>query len=146
MAGNGIFMVTSEDKNLNVILETMIGNFHHLIMAQKFIPEISEGDTRIILINGEPLPYGLARIPRPDEIRANLAKGGAGIIRKINKNDEIIINRIKPYLIEKNLNFVGVDVIGPYLTEINVTSPTGLVEIQNQSNINYAEFVINALQ
>ena len=146
MAGNGIFMVTKEDKNLNVILETMIGDSHHLIMVQKFIPEITEGDTRIILINGEPLPYGLARIPRPDEIRANLAKGGAGVIRKINQNDEIIINRIKPYLIEKNLNFVGIDVIGPYLTEINVTSPTGLVEIQNQSNINYAELVINALQ
>ncbi len=146
MAGNGIFMVTNADKNLNVILETMIGDFNHSIMVQKFIPEISEGDTRIILINGEPLPYGLVRIPRSDEIRANLAKGGAGIIRKINKNDEIIINRIKPYLIEKNLNFVGVDVIGPYLTEINITSPTGLVEIQNQSNINYAEFIINALQ
>ena len=124
----------------------MIGNFHHPIMAQKFIPEISKGDTRIILINGEPLPYGLTRIPKPGEIRANLAKGGSGVIRSINKNDEIIINRIKPYLIEKNLNFVGVDVIGPYLTEINITSPTGLVEIQNQSNINYAEFIINALQ
>ena len=146
MAGNGIFMVTKEDKNLNVILETMIGDSHHLIMVQKFIPEITEGDTRIILINGEPLPYGLARIPRPDEIRANLAKGGSGVIRSLNKKDEIIINRIKPYLIEKNLNFVGVDVIGPYLTEINITSPTGLVEIQNQSNINYAEFIINALQ
>ena len=146
MAGNGIFMVTNEDKNLNSILETMIGDFNHLIMAQKFIPEISEGDTRIILINGEPLPYGLARIPRSDEIRANLAKGGAGIIREVNKNDKIIISRIKPYLIEKNLNFVGIDIIGPYLTEINVTSPTGLVEIQNQSNINYSEFIINALQ
>jgi len=146
MAGNGIFMVTDEDKNLNVILETMIGDSRRSIMAQKFIPEISEGDTRIILINGEPLPYGLARIPSPDEIRANIAKGGSGIIRELNKNDEIIINRIKPYLLENNLNFVGIDVIGPYLTEINVTSPTGLVEIQNQSNINYAEFVINALQ
>jgi glutathione synthase len=146
MAGNGIFMVTSEDKNLNVILETMMGNFHHPIMAQKFIPEISNGDTRIILINGEPLPYGLTRIPKPGEIRANLAKGGSGIIRSINKNDEIIINKIKPYLLEKNLNFVGIDVIGSYLTEINITSPTGLVEIQNQSNINYAEVVINALQ
>jgi len=145
MAGNGIFMVTNEDKNLNAIMETMIGEFHHSIMAQKFIPEILEGDTRIILINGDPLPYGLARIPRPDEIRANLAKGGAGIIRKINKNDEIIIKRIKPYLIKKNLNFVGIDVIGSYLTEINVTSPTGLVEIQSQSNINYAEFIINEL-
>ena len=146
MAGNGIFMVTNKDKNLNAILETMINDSHHLIMAQKFIPEISEGDTRIILINGEPLPYGLTRIPKSDEIRANLAKGGSGIIRKINKNDKVIINRIKPYLLEKNLNFVGIDIIGSYLTEINVTSPTGLVEIQDQSNINYAEFVIIALQ
>ena len=146
MAGNGIFMVTNKDKNLNVILETMISDSNRSIMAQKFIPEISEGDTRIILVNGEPLPYGLTRIPQSDEIRANLAKGGSGVIRKINKNDEIIINRIKPYLLEKNLNFVGIDIIGCYLTEINVTSPTGLVEIQNQSNINYAEFIINALQ
>jgi len=146
MAGNGIFMVTKEDKNLNVILETMIGDSHHLIMVQKFIPEITEGDTRIILINGEPLPYGLARIPRPDEIRANLAKGGSGVIRSLNKKDEIIIKKIKPYLLEKNLSFVGIDVIGSYLTEINVTSPTGLVEIQNQSNINYAKFIIDALQ
>ncbi len=146
MAGNGIFMVTNKDKNLNVILETMISDSNRSIMAQKFIPEISEGDTRIILVNGEPLPYGLTRIPQSDEIRANLAKGGSGVIRKINKNDEIIINRIKPYLLEKNLNFVGIDIIGFYLTEINVTSPTGLVEIQNQSNINYAEFIINALQ
>lgn len=146
MAGNGIFMVTNKDKNLNVILETMISDSHHSIMVQKFIPEISEGDTRIILVNGEPLPYGLTRIPQSDEIRANLAKGGSGVIRKINKNDEIIISRIKPYLLEKNLNFVGIDIIGCYLTEINVTSPTGLVEIQNQSNINYAEFIINALQ
>lgn len=146
MAGNGIFMVTNKDKNLNVILETMIGDSHHSIMAQKFIPEIKDGDTRIILINGEPLPYGLTRIPQSNEIRANLAKGGSGVIRKINKNDEIIINRIKPYLLEKKLSFVGIDIIGSYLTEINVTSPTGLAEIQNQSNINYAEFIINALQ
>ena len=146
MAGNGIFMVTNADKNLNAILETMIGDFHHSIMAQKFIPEITNGDTRIILINGDPLPYGLTRIPRPDEIRANLAKGGSAVIRSINKNDEVIINRIKPYLLEKNLNFVGIDIIGNYLTEINITSPTGLVEIQNQSNVNYAEVVINALQ
>jgi len=92
------------------------------------------------------LPYGLSRVPKSDEIRANLAKGGKGIIRELNKQDAVIINRIKPYLIENNLNFVGIDIIGPYLTEINVTSPTGLVEIQEQTKINYSEFVINALQ
>ena len=146
MAGNGIFMVTKDDKNFNVILETMVGETHQLIMAQKFIPEIKDGDTRIIIINGVALPYGLSRIPRPDEIRANLAKGGSALIRDLNAKDEIIINRIKPYLIKNQLNFVGIDVIGPYLTEINVTSPTGLVEIQKQSDINVAEFVINALQ
>jgi len=146
MAGDGIFMITENDKNLNVILETMIGNSQQLVMAQEFIPDIKEGDTRIIIINGEALPYGLSRVPKSDEIRANLAKGGKGIIRELNKQDALIINRIKPYLIENNLNFVGIDIIGPYLTEINVTSPTGLVEIQEQTKINYSEFVINALQ
>ena len=100
----------------------------------------------IILINGEPLPYGLTRIPKSDEIRANLAKGGSGIIRKINKNDKVIINRIKPYLLEKNLNFVGIDIIGSYLTEINVTSPTCIREIDSAENTQIGEQLINAIR
>lgn len=142
MAGNGIFMASANDPNLNVILETMIAN-DQLIMAQKFIPDIKKGDKRIILIDGEPIPYALARIPQKNEIRANLAKGGKGIIQKISDKDMHIINTIKPYLKQNNFRFVGIDIIGEYLTEINVTSPTGLVEIEAQSKTNFTESIVN---
>lgn len=142
MAGNGIFMASVNDPNLNVILETMIAN-DQLIMAQKFIPDIKKGDKRIILIDGEPIPYVLARIPQNNEIRANLAKGGKGIIQKISDTDMHIINTIKPYLKQNNFRFVGIDIIGEYLTEINVTSPTGLVEIEEQSKTNFTESIVN---
>jgi glutathione synthase len=142
MAGNGIFMASANDPNLNVILETMIAN-DQLIMAQKFIPDIKKGDKRIILIDGEPIPYALARIPQNNEIRANLAKGGKGIIQKISDKDMHIINTIKPYLKQNNFRFVGIDIIGEYLTEINVTSPTGLVEIEAQSKTNFTESIVN---
>lgn len=145
MAGNGIFMVTSSDQNMNVILETMISDTNQLVMAQKFIPEVKYGDKRIILIDGEPLPYALARIPQNNEIRANLAKGGKGIIKKLSENDMAIVAAIKPYLRKNNFRFVGIDVIGNYLTEINVTSPTGLVEIQNQAEVNFSKFIVDAL-
>ncbi|MBT6140754.1 MAG: glutathione synthase [Nitrosomonadales bacterium] len=145
MAGNGIFMVTSNDQNMNVILETMTLHNHQLIMAQKFIPDIQYGDKRIILIDGEPLPYVLARIPQNNEIRANLAKGGKGVIRKLSEDDIAIVATIKPYLRKNNFRFVGIDVIGKYLTEINVTSPTGLVEIQAQAKINFSKSIIDAL-
>jgi len=145
MAGNGIFMVTSSDQNMNVILETMISDTNQLVMAQKFIPEVKYGDKRIILIDGEPLPYALARIPQNNEIRANLAKGGKGIIKKLSENDMAIVAAIKPYLRKNNFRFVGIDVIGNYLTEINVTSPTGLVEIQNQAKVNFSKSIVDAL-
>jgi len=145
MAGNGIFMVTSSDQNMNVILETMISDTNQLVMAQKFIPEVKYGDKRIILIDGEPLPYALARIPQNNEIRANLAKGGKGIIKKLSENDMAIVAAIKPYLRKNNFRFVGIDVIGNYLTEINVTSPTGLVEIQNQAEVNFSKSIVDAL-
>jgi glutathione synthase len=142
MAGNGIFMVTSMDPNLNVILETMITN-NRLIMAQKFISDIKKGDKRIILVDGEPIPYALARIPQNNEIRANLAKGGKGIIQQLSDKDMYIINTIKPYLKHNKFRFVGIDIIGEYLTEINVTSPTGLVEIEEQSKTNFTESIVN---
>ena len=142
MAGNGIFMVSANDPNLNVILETMIAN-DQLIMAQKFIPDIKKGDKRIILVDGEPIPYALARLPQNNEIRANLAKGGKGIIQKISDKDMHIINTIKPYLKQNNFRFVGIDIIGEFLTEINVTSPTGLVEIEAQSKTNFTESIVN---
>ncbi len=142
MAGNGIFMVTAKDTNLNVILETMIDR-NRFIMAQKFIPDIKKGDKRIILIDGEPIPFALARIPQNNEIRANLAKGGKGVIQQISDKDMHIINTIKPYIQQNNFRFVGIDIIGEYLTEINVTSPTGLVEIEEQSKINFVESIVN---
>lgn len=145
MAGNGIFMVSPKDQNLNVILETITSSSNQVIMVQKFIPDIKKGDKRIILIDGEPLPFALARIPQNNEIRANLAKGGKGIIQKISAKDNKIIEAIKPYIKKHHLRFVGIDIIGEYLTEINITSPTGLVEIQAQAKINLTEYIVNAL-
>ena len=145
MAGNGIFVIDELDKNINSILETSTVNDTKVIMAQKYIPDITEGDKRIIIIKGEPLPFCLARIPDGKDFRANLAKGGRGIAKKLTADDIKIVNVIKKYLVKSKLDFVGIDVIGKYLTEINVTSPTCLVEIENQTNFNSAEFIIDAL-
>ena len=145
MAGNGIFVIDELDKNINSILETSTVNDTKVIMAQKYIPDITEGDKRIIIIKGEPLPFCLARIPDGKDFRANLAKGGTGITKKLTADDIKIVNVIKNYLVKSKLDFVGIDVIGKYLTEINVTSPTCLVEIENQTNFNSAEFIIDAL-
>ena len=145
MAGNGIFVIDELDKNINSILETSTVNDTKVMMAQKYIPDIIEGDKRIIIIKGEPLPFCLARIPDGKDFRANLAKGGTGIAKKLTADDIKIVNVIKKYLVKRKLDFVGIDVIGKYLTEINVTSPTCLVEIENQTNFNGAEFIIDTL-
>ena len=145
MAGNGIFVIDESDKNINSILETSTVNNTKVMMAQKFIPDITEGDKRIIIIKGEPLPFCLARIPDGKDFRANLAKGGTGIAKKLTADDINIVNVIKKYLVKSKLDFVGIDVIGKYLTEINVTSPTCLVEIENQTNFNSAKFIIDAI-
>ena len=146
MAGNGIFMVTPKDKNINVILETATNNGTKTIMAQKYISEIRKGDKRIILIKGEAIPYSLARIPSKNDIRANLAKGGKGKAQKLTAGDKKIVKGVKEFLIKNQLNFVGLDVIGNYLTEINITSPTGIVEIEEQTNFKTAEYIINAFK
>ena len=146
MAGNGIFMVTPKDKNLNVILETATNNGTKTIMAQKYLPEIKNGDKRIILIKGTAMPYALARIPSNGEIRANLAKGGKGKAQKLTAGDKKIVAGVKEFLIKNELNFVGLDIIGNYLTEINITSPTGIVEIEEQTNFKAAEYIINAFK
>jgi glutathione synthase len=146
MAGNGIFMVTPKDKNINVILETTTNNGTKTIMAQKYISEIRKGDKRIILIKGEAIPYSLARIPSKNDIRANLAKGGKGKAQKLTAGDKKIVKGVKEFLIKNQLNFVGLDVIGNYLTEINITSPTGIVEIEEQTNFKTAEYIINAFK
>ncbi|MBL6791614.1 MAG: glutathione synthase, partial [Methylophilaceae bacterium] len=103
------------------------------------------GDKRILLLNGNPLPYGLMRKPNKNEVRANLAKGGQASLAKLSKSDYNIIETIKPFLVKNELSFVGIDVIGDYLTEINVTSPTGLVEIANLSNIDISKIVFDEL-
>ena len=146
MAGNGIFLVTPIDKNINVILETVTNNGKKIIMAQKYIPEILKGDKRIIVIKGKPIPYSLARIPLKGETRANLAKGGQAKAQKLTTRDKKIVDELKGFLIKNKLNFVGLDIIGKYLTEINVTSPTGIVEIEEQTNFKTAQYIINAFK
>jgi len=145
MGGNGIFLIDKSDQNVNSILETLTEKDTKVMMAQKYIPDITEGDKRIIVIKGKPLPFCLARIPGEKDFRANLAKGGKGVAKKITAYDIKIVNVIKKYLVKSKLDFVGIDVIGQYLTEINVTSPTCLVEIENQTNFDCAEFIINEL-
>ncbi len=145
MAGNKIFLLKKNDPNINVTLEVLTDNYSTLIMIQEYIPEIRKGDKRIIIVNGEPLPYGLLRIPKKTDFRGNLAKGGKAKIFKLSPSDLKLTEALKPYLIEHNLNFVGIDVIGNYLTEINITSPTGLVEIQKLTKQNVAKTVIQNL-
>ena len=129
MGGQSIFRATPEEHNLSVILETLTQNGRVQTMGQKFIPEISKGDTRIIMLNGEPIPFGLARIPATGETRGNLAAGGTGEGRELSERDLFICSEIGETLRNKGLYFVGIDVIGDYLTEINVTCPTCVVEL-----------------
>lgn len=129
MGGSAIFRVKQGDPNISVILETLTNNGSQTIMAQQFIPQIEKGDKRILMINGEPAPYCLARIPLAGETRGNLAAGGTGKAQPLTERDQWIAAQIGPSLREKGLIFVGLDVIGDYLTEINVTSPTCIREI-----------------
>lgn len=124
MGGASIFRVRRDDPNVSVIIETLTQHGQRLIMAQRFIPEIAQGDKRILLINGEPVAYALARIPALGETRGNLAAGGHGVGVTLSEHDKWICAQVGPRLKEKGLMFVGLDVIGDYLTEINVTSPT----------------------
>ncbi|MFT4824103.1 MAG: glutathione synthase [Halioglobus sp.] len=129
MGGSSIFRVKPDDPNVNVILETLTEFGTQTIMAQKYLPEIKDGDKRILMINGEPVPYCLARVPSSGETRGNLAAGGTGRAQPMTERDLWIAREIGPTLKEKGLLFVGMDVIGDYLTEINVTSPTCIREI-----------------
>ena len=129
MGGTAIFRVKPGDPNLSVILETLTGHNQKTIMAQKFIPEITQGDKRILMINGEPVPYSLARVPPEGETRGNLAADDAGRPQPLTERDRWIAAQVGPSLVAKGLLFVGLDIIGDYLTEINVTSPTCIREI-----------------
>jgi len=145
MGGSSIFRLKADDPNLNVIIETLTNFGQQQIMAQKFIPQITEGDKRILMIDGEPVPYCLARIPAKGETRGNLAAGGAGVTQPLSDENRAIAEKIGPLLKEKGLYFVGLDVIGNNLTEINVTSPTCVREISRDSGIDVAGQLIDCL-
>jgi glutathione synthase len=151
MGGRGIFRVKAGDSNLNSMLETLLaggprGEGRQFTVAQKFIPQISAGDKRILVVDGEPVPYALARIPQGDEFRGNLAAGGRGEGVPLSERDRWIAAQVAPELRRRGLRFVGLDVIGDYLTEINVTSPTCVRELDQQFGLNIAGLLFDAIE
>ncbi|MGV2442232.1 glutathione synthase, partial [Bacillus atrophaeus ATCC 9372] len=145
MGGSAIFRVRQGDPNLNVILETLTQFGQQQIMAQRFIPAISEGDKRILVIDGVAVDYCLARIPAQGETRGNLAAGGRGEGRPLSDRDRWIVEQVAPSLKAKGLIFVGLDVIGDYLTEINVTSPTCIRELDSQFGLDIGGQLMDCL-
>lgn len=146
MGGTGIFKLAVNEPNLNAILEALTHDGQRSIMAQRYIPEISQGDKRILLIGGEPVPYCLARIPLAGETRGNLAAGGRGVAQPLSERDWTIAREIAPQLSQRGLLLVGLDVIGDYVTEINVTSPTCFVEITEQTGFDVGARFVEALE
>ena len=146
MGGSAIFRVRGDDSNLSVIIETLTDYGKQTIMAQRFIPEIKDGDKRILLVDGEPMPHSLARIPGKGELRGNLAAGGSGRVQPLSEHDRWIANQVGPVLRERELLFVGLDVIGDYITEINVTSPTCIQEIDRETGSDIAGRLIDAIE
>ncbi len=145
MGGTSVFRIRGDDPNRNVIIETVSRDGERTVMAQRFIPEIVDGDKRVLLIGGEPVPYALARIPKPGETRGNLAAGGRGVARPLTPRDREIATALGPKLAAEGLLVVGLDVIGPHLTEVNVTSPTCFVEITEQTGFDVAGMFADAL-
>ena len=139
MGGSSIFRVKPNDPNLNVIIETLTGHQSRSIMAQQYLPEISAGDKRILLIDGQPQAFALARMPAAGETRGNLAAGGKGVAQLLSDQDYWICEQMAPTLKDKGLVFVGIDVIGDYLTEINVTCPTCIRELDTQCELDIGE-------
>jgi len=146
MGGASIFRIQHQDANTNVILEVMTRHNTQLVMAQRYIEAISDGDKRILLINGEPVPYSLARLAAPGETRANLAAGGRAEGRELTPRDRWICDQVGPRLREMGLVFVGLDVIGDYLTEINVTSPTCIRELDQKFSINISAQLLDCIE
>ena len=146
MGGSGIFRLTKTDPNIGVILETATQLGRQTIMAQRYLPAILQGDKRIIIINGKPLPFALARIPKAGETRGNLAAGGTGVAQPLTSRDLEIATIVGKTLKAEGLFLVGLDVIGEHLTEINVTSPTGMVEIAAQTDCKPAQIFVEALE
>ncbi|HBZ47715.1 glutathione synthase [Stenotrophomonas rhizophila] len=146
MGGRSIFRSGTGDPNLNVILETLTDGERRLTLAQKFIPDITAGDKRILLVDGEPVDYCLARIPQGDEFRGNLAAGGRGEGRPLSERDRWIAAQVGPEMKRRGMRFVGLDVIGDYLTEVNVTSPTCVRELDAQFGLNIAGTLFDAIE
>jgi len=146
MGGRSVFVVSHGDNNANVIFETLTNHGQLFAMVQEYIPEISEGDKRILLIDGEPIPHALARIPPADDNRGNLVVGAVGKGRDLSAQDLRICSEVGPVLKERGVVFAGIDVIGDYLTEINVTSPTGIRELDNIFELNIAGDLFDAIE
>jgi glutathione synthase len=146
MGGTSVFRLHRQDYNIGVVIETVTQRGRRTVMAQKFIPEIAKGDKRVLIIDGEPVPYALARIPKPGETRGNLAAGGSGVAQPLSSRDLEIARALGPKLKAAGLLLVGLDVIGDYLTEVNVTSPTCMREISDQTGFNVAAMMIDALE
>ena len=145
MGGASIFRLKKDDPNIGVVLETLTAHGQQYAIAQRFLPEISKGDKRILVIDGEPVSHCLARIPATGETRGNLAAGGRGVVQEISARDRWIVEQVAPTLKAKGLIFVGLDVIGDWLTEINVTSPTCIREIDTGADLNIAGFLFDAI-
>ncbi|MDC8760591.1 glutathione synthase [Janthinobacterium fluminis] len=146
MGGAGIFRVKSDGLNLGAIIETLSDNGARTIMAQRFIPAIDKGDKRILVIGGKPVPFALARIPQAGEVRGNLAAGGTGVAQPLTARDREIAESLGPILAARGLMLVGLDVIGDFLTEVNVTSPTCFQEIMQQTGFDVAAMFIDAVE
>ncbi|MGB0217702.1 MAG: glutathione synthase [Sinimarinibacterium flocculans] len=146
MGGAGIFRVQADGLNLGAVIEALTDNGRRHIMAQRYIPEIVHGDKRVLMVDGEPVPFALARIPQHGEVRGNLAAGGRGEPRELSERDRWIAAQVGPALREKGLLFVGLDVIGEYLTEINVTSPTCVRELDAGCDLDIGSEVIAAIE
>ena len=146
MGGAGVFVVRPDDNNANVIIETLTENESRFIIAQAYIPEISDGDKRLILVDGQAPQYALARIPPADDNRGNLAMGATGEVRELSDRDRWICEQVGPELSQRGVLFAGLDVIGDYLTEINVTSPTGIREIAAATELNLADELFDCIE
>jgi len=146
MGGMGVFRIGSDGLNLASIVETLGENGARTLMVQRFLPEIAQGDKRVLLIGGEVVPFSLARIPQGSEIRGNLAAGGKGVAMPLTEAEKSIAEKLAPILNQRGLFLVGLDLIGGYLTEINVTSPTCFVEITEQSGFDVSQFFLKALE
>jgi len=146
MGGMGIFRVGADGRNLGSIIETLNQGGASSVMVQKFLPEITEGDKRVLVIGGKPVPYCLARIPQGNEVRGNLAAGGKGVAQPLSQHDKAMAEEIGPILMERGLLLAGVDVIGQCITEINVTSPTCFQEIHDQTGCDVASLFVDALE